>query len=104
MMHLMMQSMVESMMQMMQTLQQAAPGMQNAGASSAAFRPQEDGHWRQDTHMANVRLDERAFRRLEKSTSKEDEWKEWRTQLLTAVRECDKGFADALVIFEKKKT
>ena len=28
--------------------------------------------------------------------------KEWRTQLLTAVRECDKGFADALVIFEKE--
>ena len=53
--------------------------------------------------MANVRLDERAFRRLEKFTNEKDEWKEWRTQLLTAVRECHKGFADALVIFEKEE-
>ena len=95
--------MMQNMMQMMQVLQQCAPGMQNAGASSAALRPQEDGHWRQDTHMTNVRFDERAFRRLEKFTNEEDEWKEWRTQLLTAVRECDKGFADALVIFERRR-
>ena len=53
--------------------------------------------------MAIVRLDERAFRRLQKSTYKKDEWKGWRTQFLTAIRECDKGFADALVIFEKEE-
>ena len=51
--------------------------------------------------MANVRLDERAFRRFEKLTNKKDEWMEWRTQLLTAVRECDKSFADSMIIFEK---
>ena len=69
MMHLMMQNMMQ-MMQMMQMLQQAAPGVQNAGAPPAAFCPQGGGHWRQDTHMANVRVDGRAFRRLEKFTNK----------------------------------
>ena len=53
--------------------------------------------------MANVRLDERAFRRLENFTNKKDEWKEWRAQLLTAVRECDKSSADEVIILEKKK-
>ena len=51
--------------------------------------------------MANVRLDERAFRRLDKFTNKKDEWKEWRTQSLTAVRECDTGFATSLIAYEK---
>ena len=51
--------------------------------------------------MANVRLEERAFRRLEKFTNKKDEWKEWRTQFLTAVRECDTGFATSLIAYEK---
>ena len=65
MMQLMMQSFMQMMMDHMKaSFPQATPRTQNAGAASAAFRPQEDGHWRQDTHMANVRLDERAFRRL----------------------------------------
>ena len=89
--------------QMQQAFSQTNPGTQNAGPASAAFRPQEVGHWRQDGHMANVRLDERAFRRLEKFTNKKDEWKEWRTQLLTAARECDKSFADDLINFEKRE-
>ena len=51
--------------------------------------------------MANLRLGERAFRRLEKLTNKKDEWNKWRIQFLTAIRECDKGFADSLIVHEK---
>ena len=53
--------------------------------------------------MANVRLDERAFRRLDKfaNKNKKDEWKVWRTQFLTAVRECDTGFATSLIAYDK---
>ena len=54
--------------------------------------------------MGNVRLDERAFRRIDKFTDKKDEWTEWRAQVIEAVRECDKTFADDLVKFEKKET
>ena len=90
MMQALMQQIMQKMMDYMQrALPQAALGGQNAGAASAAFSPQGVGHWRQDGHMANVRLDERAFRRKEKFTDKQDEWKEWQTQFLTAVRECD---------------
>ena len=53
--------------------------------------------------MANVRLDERAFRRVEKFTDKREELTEWRAQVLNAVRECDKTFADNLLEFEKKE-
>ena len=99
----MMQYMMRMMMDAMRaSFRQAAPGMPNAGTTApVAFSPQGSSHWRQDTHMANVRLDERAFRRLKKSTNKRGEWKEWRTQLLTAIRECAKGFADSLVVYEK---
>ena len=31
--------------------------------------------------MANVRPDERAFRRLDKFANKKDDWKEWRTPI-----------------------
>ena len=89
----MMQAMIQQFMQAMmgqmqqafaqsvpvgQAFAQAAPGGQNAGAAPAAIGPQGAGHWRQDGHMANVRLDERAFRRMENFTDKQDEWKEWR--------------------------
>ena len=40
---------------------------------------------------------------MEKFTDKQDEWKEWRQQLLTAFRECDKTFADSMITFEKKE-
>ena len=84
----MMQNMMQSMMQaMMASFQQAASGAAATGTSPpAAYSPQGGVHWRQDPHMANVRLDERAFRRLEKFTNKKDAWKERRTQFLTAVR------------------
>ena len=62
-----MRNMMQSMMQaMMASFQQAAPGAAANGASPpAAYTPQGGVHWRQDPHMANVRFDERAFRRLE---------------------------------------
>ena len=51
--------------------------------------------------MANVRLDERCFRRLEKRTNKKEGWEGWRARPLTAVRECDTGFASSLITYEK---
>ena len=53
--------------------------------------------------MANVRLDERAFRLLDKFSNKKNDWKEWRTQLLTAIRECDTTFATTLVHHERSE-
>ena len=73
MMHFMMRMMMNAMRA---SFQQATLGTSNAGAPPAALSPHGGSHWRQDTHMANVRLDERAFRRLEKFTNKEDERKE----------------------------
>ena len=104
----MMQTMMQQFMQqlllsMQQALPQVAPGTAPVGeAVSAAFSPQGAG-WQEDRHLANVRLDERAFRRVEKFTDKREEWTEWRAQVLNAVRECDKTFADSLLEFEKKE-
>ena len=89
-----------------QPRQPAPPMGQATGAPPAAFSPygnQGAGHWRDDAQMANVRLDERAFRRIEKLTDKKEEWKEWRIQVLNAVRECDKTVAESLMVLEKKK-
>ena len=112
----MMQQIMQQMMHQMNNMfAQNAPGGQTAGTSSAAFSPQvaanwqgppsqqSAGNWQQDKSLANVRLDERAFRHIEKFTDKKDEWTEWRAQVLNAVRECDKTFADSLVTFEKKE-
>ena len=35
-----------------------------------------------DRHVANARLDERAFRRLDKFTNKREDWREWKMHLL----------------------
>ena len=84
----MMQGMMQQMMQMMMSsFQQATQGAAASGTSpSAASSPLGGTHWRQDTQMANVRLDERAFRRMDKFSNKKSDRKEWRTQLLTAIR------------------
>ena len=113
----MMQQMLQNMLNQMNNMfAQSAPG-QTAGGSSSAFSPQaasgggDPRNWqgppitgpcKQDRSLANVRFDERAFRRIEKFTDKKDEWTEWRAQVVEAVRECDKTFADDLVKFEKK--
>ena len=104
-----MQQMMQNMQNMMQmfatSMQQLTQGQatQNAGMSSAAFSPQEPTHWREDKSLSNVRLDERAFRRIEKFHDKKEEWKEWRSQVLNAISECDNTFAEDLIIFEKKE-
>ena len=51
-----------------QPLVQAAPGGQTARSAPAAFSPQGAGHWHGDGHMASVRLDEGALRRIEQIT------------------------------------
>ena len=113
----MMQQMMQNMMnQMNHMFAQGAPSAsgQAPGGSSAAFSPQgadprnwqgplNTGNWQYDRSMSNVRLDERAFRRIEKFTDKKDEWTEWRAQVVEAVRECGKTFADDVVKFEKKE-
>ena len=77
MMQTMMQQFMQQFMQtMMQAMPQAAAGTTQVGqAASAAFSPQGAG-WQEDRTMANVRLDERAFRRVEKFTVKREEWTE----------------------------
>ena len=99
----MMQAMMQQKMQIIMTsFQQAAQGADASGTSPpAASSPLKGTHWRQDSQMANVCLDERAFRRLDKFTNKKDEWKEWRTQFPTAVRECDTGFGTSFIAYEK---
>ena len=100
---MMLQQMMQHMMQQINMMfAQNAPGGQNAGTSSAAFSlqgaanwqgppsQQSTGNWQEDRSTANVRLDERASRRIEKFTDKKDEWTEWRDQVLNVVRECDK--------------
>ena len=99
--------MQQFMQQFIQTMQQAwpqaAPGAAPVGqAAPAAVSPQGAG-WQEDRRMANIRLGERAFRRIEQITDKRDEWNEWRSQVLNAVRECDKTFADSLLEFETKE-
>ena len=113
---MMMQMMQNLFAQMSSALAQSAPGTtgQTAGAASPAFGPMDPGNWQgppsagnwqRDRSMANVRLDEKAFRRMEKFTDKKDEWTEWRAQVIEAIRECDKSFADDLVNnFEKKES
>ena len=115
----MMQQMMQNMLNQMNNMfAQSATG-QTAGGSSSAFSPQAAsgggdprnwqgppfaGHWHQDRSLANVRLDIKAFSRIDKFTDKKDEWTEWRAQVIEAVRECDKTFADDLAKFEKKET
>ena len=66
-----MQQMIQQMMQtMMSSFQQAAQGMAASGSGPPTASSPVGGHWRQDNQMANVRLDERAFRRLEKFSNK----------------------------------
>ena len=99
-------TLLQTMQQMMQMMMafQTGQGTTTPGTSPpAAISPSGGVDWRKDGHMANVRLDERAFRRLEKFSNKKSDWKEWRTQLLTAIRECDTTFATALVNYERSE-
>ena len=75
----MMQGMMQQfMLQFIQTMQQALPQVaqgvspERQAAAPAATSPQGAG-WQEDRHMANVRLDEMAFRRVEQFTDKREE-------------------------------
>ena len=71
-----MQQMMQAMMQMMMASLQQAAAAASGTVPLAASSPLGGTHWTQNTQMANVRLDERAFRRLDKFSNKKDEWKE----------------------------
>ena len=88
----------QSMMQMQTMITQvlstmSGPGVQPDPASTA-----------QRPHLANAKLDERCFRRLDKFTNKREDWREWRMHFLTAVKECDTSFAESLKVYEKSET
>ena len=53
-------------------------------------------------HLANAKLDDRNFKRIEKFNNKRDSWKEWRLHFTTCVRECDTSFADYIWGIEKR--
>ena len=99
----MMQQMAASMNAMLDAMaiqMQNAPGV---GVSPSPPGIPSVGVNGTSSHLANVRLDERSFRRLDKFTNSKSEWREWRMHFLTAVRECDKSFGDSLVKHEKSE-
>ena len=101
-----MMSILQTMQQMMQVMMSFQNGQGTTSSGTlppAAVSPQGGVCWQRDGHMANVRLGERAFRRLDKFSNKKSDWKEWRTQLLTAIRECDTTFATTLVHHERSE-
>ena len=95
-MHAHFQEMMQQMMKTMTAsfLPSGASGS-NPGGIQSAPKAASGGH------LANLRSDERAFRRIDRFSNKREEWREWRTHLLIAVRECDKSFADSIVTYEK---
>ena len=78
----------QAMTQMMQTFQKYVMGAGGA-AGGAQSVPDHPGR-----HLANARLDESAFRRLDKFTNKREDWRGWKMHFITTVRECDNTFAD----------
>ena len=106
-------TMVQQMMQMiMQKIMEQVSNAftQNVGQPAGVQGPGSSGvpsgptPWQIDPKMANVRLDIKAFSRIDKFTDKKEEWTEWRAQVIEAVRECDRTFADEMVnVYEKKE-
>ena len=80
-----------SMDQLMQLMKQMAE-MIIAEKSSGGVR----------SHLANAKLDDRNFERIEKFANKRDAWKEWKLHFMTCVRECDTSFGDYLWGIEKR--
>ena len=71
----MMHSMIQMMQQQQMSFQQSTQGTAASGTSPlAASSPVGGTHRKQDTQMANVRPDERAFRRIEKFSNKKLDW------------------------------
>ena len=55
------------------------------------------------SHLANAKLDDRNFKRIEKFSNKRDAWKEWKLHFMSCVRECDTSFGDYLWGIEKRQ-
>ena len=53
-------------------------------------------------HMANAKLDDRNFKRIEKFNNKREAWTTWKMHFMTCVRECDTSFADFIWGLEKR--
>ena len=51
--------------------------------------------------LPNVRLDEKNFRNVQQYNHLRSSWKEWKRQLLGAIRKCDVDFADFVETFER---
>ena len=108
----MMQNMMNQMNHMFAQAASGATGQPPGGGPQSASPgadprnwqgPANAGGWQHDRSLSNVRLDERAFRRIDKFTDKPSEWTGWKAQEIEAVRECDKTFADDLAVFEKRE-
>ena len=53
------------------------------------------------SHFPNVKLDERNFRSCKTFSNQRKDWREWKRQFMSAVRECDTSFADVVWAHEK---
>ena len=84
----------QAMMKMQHQFQQALVTVHSWGRVTPANT---------SSHLAPVRFDERAFRRLEKFTNEREYWCEWKMHLLTRVRECDASFAESLLKNERQE-
>ena len=55
-------------------------------------------------HLDNAKLDIRNFSRISKFTNKRSDWREWKSQFIYAVAECDDPFAKTVTSMEKQVT
>ena len=78
-----------SITQVMQMLAQLINNMPaSMAAAIKADKPQ--------SHYDNAKLDIRNFTRINKFTNKHSDWREWKSQFVYAVAECDNSFAATL--------
>ena len=86
-----------SVAQLMQMLSQLINNMPaTMAAAIKADKPQ--------SHHDNAKLDIRNFTRINKFTNKHSDWREWKSQFVYAVAECDNSFAATLSGMEKRDT
>ena len=84
-----------SITQVMQMLAQLINNMPaSMAAAIKADKPQ--------SHFDNAKLDIRNFSRIDKFTNKRSDWREWRSQFVYAVAECDNAFATTLTSMERR--
>ena len=94
MVHQLMQGIMKKIMEQVSNAFVPNGGQNPGGVPGTAGVPTGPVPWQLDPKMSNVRLDIKAFSRIDKFTDKKEEWTEWRAQVIEAIRECDKTFAD----------